>query len=289
MASQRSTVELFPPGQRTTYYKKHTHGLQALWDVALFQNIPLLTGAFCRSEYFWNMSLLGFVKNATGGFGQSMELIRAACVEDAAALARVHVDSWQSAYQGLLPQAFLEQMSYKSRLAQWQYYLGSCLRGAFDLVVDHPEQGVVGFATAGRGFGSLPGFEGELFALYLLPAFQGKGYGKKLVARAFAALLKQRILSAAVWVLKDNSACGFYEALGAEPVAEQTLWLEAGNVMERAYGWPNLKLALRRIEGELIRPRAAWPWHTRRPAGQEAEIQTPTASPRQRPAGATVG
>lgn len=205
------------------------------------------------------------------------------------ALARVHVDSWQSAYRGLLPQAFLDQLTYESRLAQWRDHLNNPLRNAFDLVVEHPLKGVVGFATAGLGFGSLPDFDGELFALYLLPMCQGQGFGKKLLAKAFDALLKQRIQSAAVWVLKDNPACGFYERMGAERLAEQTLWLEQGTVMERAYGWPNLKLALRRIEGALKGPCPAWSWHTPQPADRAAETQTPIANPRQRPARATVG
>ena len=218
-----------------------------------------------------------------------MKYIRIARVEDERALARVHVDSWRSTYQGLLPQTLLEKLNYESRLAQWRDHLGNPQRSTFDLVVEHPSQGVVGFATAGPGFGSLPDFDGELFALYLLPLWQGKGFGKKLVTRAFGAMLKQHLRSAAVWVLKDNSACGFYEALGGEPVAEQRLWLEEGTVMERAYGWPNLRRALRKIENALSSTYPAWPWQPRRPAGRAAKTQTPIANPPQRPAGAAAG
>ena len=42
--------------------------------------------------------------------------IREAKSEDAAAIAKVHVDSWQTTYQGLLPDNYIAQRSYQKRL-----------------------------------------------------------------------------------------------------------------------------------------------------------------------------
>jgi hypothetical protein len=42
--------------------------------------------------------------------------VREAMLEDAAAIARVHVDSWRTSYQGIVPEGFLADMSYEEGL-----------------------------------------------------------------------------------------------------------------------------------------------------------------------------
>ena len=48
-------------------------------------------------------------------------VIRAARVEDAAQIAAVHVRSWQSAYRGLLPQAYLDGLDHSNVRARRFY------------------------------------------------------------------------------------------------------------------------------------------------------------------------
>ena len=73
-------------------------------------------------------------------------MVRPAELADAAAIARVHVDTWKSAYRGLLPEDFLDSLTEASYLDRWR-------RGIADnssrVYVAEDETGVVGFASGG--------------------------------------------------------------------------------------------------------------------------------------------
>ncbi len=40
--------------------------------------------------------------------------IREARLEDASAIARVHIDAWRETYQGIIPDTYLAQLSYET-------------------------------------------------------------------------------------------------------------------------------------------------------------------------------
>ena len=66
-------------------------------------------------------------------------------------------------------------------------------------------------------------FDGELYVLYVLKAFQVMGYGKLLVTRIAQDLAGRGCHSMVIWVLKDNPACRFYERLGGRMTAEKVV------------------------------------------------------------------
>jgi len=45
-----------------------------------------------------------------------------------------------------------------------------------------------------------------------------------------------------VWVLVDNPACRFYEALGAQKVKEKQIEISSVILNEVAYGWTDTKV-----------------------------------------------
>src|SRR3954467_6848347 len=49
----------------------------------------------------------------------TMLTIRAAEVEDASAIARVHVETWRSTYTGIIPQNYLDGMTTENRALVW--------------------------------------------------------------------------------------------------------------------------------------------------------------------------
>ena len=71
---------------------------------------------------------------------------------------------------------------------------------------------VVGFVSYGD-FRDSATIAGEIFALYVLKDYYGKGVGRQLIQAAFAVLDGyQEIL---LWVLEDNKrAIAFYEKMG---------------------------------------------------------------------------
>jgi len=71
---------------------------------------------------------------------------------------------------------------------------------------------VVGFVSYGD-FRDSARIAGEIFALYVLKDYYGKGVGQKLMQAAFAALDGYQEI--VLWVLEDNKrAIAFYEKMG---------------------------------------------------------------------------
>jgi GNAT superfamily N-acetyltransferase len=136
-------------------------------------------------------------------------VIRDAEPRDATDLARVHVSSWQTAYRGLIDQAFLDAMTVQSRIERWDALL-SHLRGR--VLVIEANQSVVGFCSIGP---TELGEWGEVYAIYLAPARWGEGLGRDLLVAGETALAEVGHTRALLWVLEANTrARAFYERQG---------------------------------------------------------------------------
>lgn len=163
--------------------------------------------------------------------------VRRARPEEALAIARVHVASWRASYRGIVPDAFLDGLSAEGRLPRWQQTLGSTAAGAGVWVAEVAGE-IVGLASAGQERSGDRHYRGELYALYLLPAYQRRGLGRRLVGAVAAHLVEQGIQTLVLWVLAANApGRRFYEALGGVPLREQNFELGGTTVVEVAYGW----------------------------------------------------
>jgi ribosomal protein S18 acetylase RimI-like enzyme len=142
--------------------------------------------------------------------------IRTATVRDAAELAAIHVRSWQAAYQGLLPQDFLDALNVSDRVERWRHALRMAEPRA-GIVVAAPNRNLLGFARFGPTRDDDDDAEqvGELRAIYLLPEAWGQGLGKRLMTMAMAGLGSAGYSQATLWVLAANArARRFYEIGG---------------------------------------------------------------------------
>jgi GNAT superfamily N-acetyltransferase len=145
--------------------------------------------------------------------------VRAASVDDAEAVAAVHVRSWQGAYRGLIPEAYLDALSVRRRREVWSGILAEAelpRTGAF-VLQDGLE--VVGFThVAPTRDDDLPASTGEVTALYVAPSAWGQGGGRQLLDTAKASLKAAGFAGAALWVLETNLAARrFYERQGWAP------------------------------------------------------------------------
>ncbi len=140
--------------------------------------------------------------------------IRPARVDDAPGIAAIHVASWRAAYQGLLPQALLDELSVESRTALWQRLLARSARATFVCEKDGQLQGFIDVAAA-RDEDLESAVYAEINAVYLLPDIWGGGHGRRLVERACSVLRQQNYEHVVLWVLDSNErAIAFYRALG---------------------------------------------------------------------------
>jgi GNAT superfamily N-acetyltransferase len=174
--------------------------------------------------------------------------IRPARPEDAAALARIYVEAWRDTYAGILPDAMLVGMSDVRHAAAWQQELLTRDRHSDTLVVED-EDGVLGLVTIGPARrvsrSQLEG--GEIYRLYVAPECQGQGAGRALLMASFDWLISRDVDAVIVWVLAENPARFFYEAMGGTRLGEKTDNVGGARVREIAYGWTDLVATLDRL------------------------------------------
>jgi hypothetical protein len=61
--------------------------------------------------------------------------IREARLEDAAAIAKVHVDSWQTTYSALLPEEYIKKRTYQKRFNNWKKRLDVTTKTETDYLI----------------------------------------------------------------------------------------------------------------------------------------------------------
>lgn len=183
------------------------------------------------------------MKAADSGLGKDEMKVRPAKIDDASQIARVHVDSWRTTYTGIVPESFLEAMSYEDFETRWRGWLGGELdtRGVF-YVAELPTEEIVGFASGGPRRGeSYPGYDGELLTAYLLRQHQQQGIGSKLLGAVAGGLLNDDRRSMLTWVLAQNPSRLFYEAKGGTLLGAQEIEIGGASLEEMAYGWDDIR------------------------------------------------
>ena len=161
-------------------------------------------------------------------------VVRRARPADAAEIARVQVQSWREAYTGIIPQAYLDQLSVPSHERQWRRTLGS---GTWAFVAEW-ERKLVGFASGGLSRVRRD-ITGEIYVLYVLRAFQGRAIGRALFDACHYELARCGHHGLLVWVLADNPSRGFYEHLGGLLAGDNEIVLGGARLTELAYVWPD--------------------------------------------------
>jgi GNAT superfamily N-acetyltransferase len=136
--------------------------------------------------------------------------VRPARPRDAAAIAEVHVRSWQTAYEHIFGAERLATLdeTLERRRAGWESHIAA----VHGVAVAEDDGRVVGFVSVGPARDE--DGVGELFTIYALPEAWGSGVGAALMAEA-KALLRPHGDEAVLWVLEDNPrARRFYEREG---------------------------------------------------------------------------
>jgi ribosomal protein S18 acetylase RimI-like enzyme len=138
--------------------------------------------------------------------------IRVACIEDAPAIARLHVAVWREAYRDLAPPEALQALELSKRQARWAEMLATAER---TVLVAECDGRIVGIGTAGAATAPELGGHGEILYLYVDPTHARAGIGRRLMRRLAAALREQGYNSAALGVVEGNQpAIAFYKKLG---------------------------------------------------------------------------
>jgi GNAT superfamily N-acetyltransferase len=137
--------------------------------------------------------------------------LRPAEPNDALAVARVHVRSWQVAYRNLIPDDFLDRLRPEDRAARYDFATTDVCKPRTILAVERGA--ILGFATTSPSRDPDLPDHGELCALYVDPPHWGRGFGVALISAARARLAELGCRNALLWVLEGNvRAERFYRA-----------------------------------------------------------------------------
>jgi GNAT superfamily N-acetyltransferase len=180
--------------------------------------------------------------------------LRPAALSDAPDIARVYVATWRDAYAGILPSDMLVRMSEARHAGQWRATLLRPRRRE-TMTVAIAGNAVVGFGTAGPARGAWPAHTGEVHTLYVLPDHQNGGTGRALLRTLFADLRRHGMTAAAIWVVAENPARFFYEAMGGALRARRAERMWGAEINTQAYLWDDLDAAIARLDSGLARTR----------------------------------
>jgi ribosomal protein S18 acetylase RimI-like enzyme len=179
-------------------------------------------------------------------------LIRVARQEDAAAMARVMVDTYLAAHRDQVPAEV-----WAKRAQEWTYDVSEqgWARTLRAIAADVNPQECVYVAEAGGelvglsmgGPAKTDGFPqtGEVYALYVQASQQWRGLGRRLVQAVAAHLAQHGMTALQIGCLAANApARRFYEALGGRLVDERLFDEEGVLLPEVVYEWAAIETLL---------------------------------------------
>ena len=182
------------------------------------------------------------------GFGKNRVSLRHASATDVAAIGRIQVTTWRDAYRDLIPDDILANITSEKIEVFVTEILSGLHEGTFVLVCE-AEMRPAGFCIGGpersEREGQCP--FGEIYSMYVLPAYQRLGLGKALMGHAAEILRSNGKTGLSLWVLQGNAgALRFYqsmggvmketkqfEAFGATLVVQEMFWERISDVAER--------------------------------------------------------
>lgn len=160
--------------------------------------------------------------------------VRRARLSDAASLAAAHDEAWRTAYRGIIPGPELEKLISRRGPLWWENAIRKGSRVSLLVFGDR----IAGYSNYGRNRAKSLQYDGEVYELYLRPEFQGLGFGRRLFTAARRDLGGSGLRSLVVWALSDNeTATGFYRALGGRPVARSSERFGQKTLDKVAFGW----------------------------------------------------
>ncbi len=169
--------------------------------------------------------------------------IRLGSATDAPAIARVRRASWLAAYEGIIPAPVIERATAPGGAPDYPPPYRRTLvaeAGERPAVIGYasfgPERNVATAADGPLTADGLAGLAGELYALYVTPAWWSTGTGRALMGDVLTALEAEGYRRAVLWVLAANvRARRFYERAGFAPDGGRNVLAGLGGVLEVRY------------------------------------------------------
>lgn len=166
--------------------------------------------------------------------GASVDIhVRRAKIADASEIAKTFAESWRATYRGVIPHNHLENMIRRRSAPRWR---SSIRAGELVLLAEYDDK-VIGYATCGTAR-SRGAQKGEIYEIYLMPEYQGLGFGEFLFEACRSRLDERRLKGLIVWALAENSgALNFYWQLGGRPLVSAYERIGGVRLEKIAFTW----------------------------------------------------
>jgi ribosomal protein S18 acetylase RimI-like enzyme len=167
-------------------------------------------------------------------------IIREASRQDLFSIAKVQVDSNRTTYRGIMPEDYLNNLSYESKAKSWEERLFIEDNKEFMYVAEVDNANIIGFASAGL-VKTNELFDREINSIYILKEFQRQGIGRLLIKAIITEFIKNNVRSMIIWTLQDNPSRYFYQYLGGKIVDKRKIQRGGKELIQIAYGWDDIK------------------------------------------------
>lgn len=167
--------------------------------------------------------------------------IRPAGSGDLPKFAEIHVKSWSNAYQNIVPQNILDDMTEQKSLQIWQRTFQKYPQ---NLTLVEQEQGeIVAICCAGPCDYPGQGFDWEIYGLHVMPSLRNQGIGAALLQDALTRAHLARAQKAIVWTIeKLDRSRKFYQREGGQYYKTKQ-WPLIPSLNEVSYYW-DIKVSL---------------------------------------------
>lgn len=139
--------------------------------------------------------------------------VRPARAGDVPDIARIQIDTWRTAYAGLLPAEALAEVTLELSTTQWAAAVEHAPSPRHRVLVAQEGDTVVGFAAA-EPDAKDPG-AGVIAIMLVEPRWGRRGHGSRLLAAAVDLARVDGSTRLTTWLLeRDRASVGFYESAG---------------------------------------------------------------------------
>ena len=143
-------------------------------------------------------------------------IVRKATIKDVNRIADIKIEGWQTAYRGILEDAFLDNMNRDVEISKRK----DDIENENNIFVAEVEGNIVAFCLYRdyiKDTESYPNYDCEISSLYVTNNFKRKGIGKKLMKKVIKYLKEQGKSKMILGCLKDNyPSRAFYEKMGGK-------------------------------------------------------------------------
>ena len=140
--------------------------------------------------------------------------IRRAQSTDAEAVGRIHVESWNVAYRGIMPDDVIARTDLAYRTRFWSERIADPEWPVF-VIEENGQRVAFCQMVPSRDPDDDSTRVGHITSIHVLPHLRGRGHGRALVDHVLAEFQHRGFSEVTLWVLEQNSpARKFYERYG---------------------------------------------------------------------------